>query len=488
MADSDGEYVVDGQSDDDLLDHTVSDDDYKEAGGGGGGGSRSKNGTTTTTNKNQQGRRRRKGDDGGGKGGGRKGGGSSGQKAWEQSKRTWETNLPEEDGDAILQLTAVEAEKRRRLLADTTPVQRGTIRNLVLVLDMSLAMAEKDMLPTRYQLMLSYASIFVRDLLEQNPMSQLAMVGMRDGIAVRISHLGGNPTEHLDKLAALEAQQPQGSPSLQNALEMCRGLLYHAPAHGTREVLVVYGALTSVDPGNIHDTIERLVGDRIRVSVVGLAAQMYVCTELCSRTNGGDKSHYGVAIDELHFRELLLEATKPPPTTEQDVPRLLHVGFPSAERHGKPVFCACHSRPVHETYACTRCCARVCRLPADCPVCGLTLVLSMNLSRTHHHLFPLPHWREVSWKDAIEITTSSSSSSSYPSAYSSCCFACLHPFPLPPKPLPERREPIEGISESGRYACRVCELQFCMDCDVFAHTVLHDCPGCESGGAAWKKS
>ncbi|RDA91462.1 hypothetical protein CP533_2506 [Ophiocordyceps camponoti-saundersi (nom. inval.)] len=469
MADSDGEYIVDGQSDDDLLDHTVSDDDYKEA----GGGSRSRNNATTTAKNQQQRRRRRKGDDGGG-GGKRGGGGGAGQKAWEQSKRTWETNLPEEDGDAILQLTAVEAEKRRRLLADTRPVQRGTIRNLVLVLDMSWAMAEKDMLPTRYQLMLSYASVFVRDLLEQNPMSQLAMVGMRDGIAVRISHLGGNPAEHLEKLASLEGQQPQGSPSLQNALEMCRGLLYHAPAHGTREVLIVFGALTSVDPGDIHDTIERLVVDRIRVSVVGLAAQMYVCTELCSRTNGGDKSYYGVAIDELHFRELLLEATKPPPTSEEDVPRLLHVGFPSAERHGKPVFCACHSRPVHETYACTRCRASVCRLPADCPVCGLTLVLSMNLSRTHQHLFPLPHWREVSWDEAMAPSSSP------------CCFACLSPFALPPKALPERREPIEGISESGRYACHECRRQFCMDCDVFAHTVLHDCPGCESGGAMQK--
>jgi transcription initiation factor TFIIH subunit 2 len=53
----------------------------------------------------------------------------------------------------------------------------------------------------------------------------MGIIGMRDGIAVRVSDMSGNPAEHLEKLKEWEAQEPQGNPSLQNALEMCRGAL-----------------------------------------------------------------------------------------------------------------------------------------------------------------------------------------------------------------------------------------------------------------------
>ncbi|PHH80414.1 hypothetical protein CDD80_1618 [Ophiocordyceps camponoti-rufipedis] len=483
MADSDGEYVADGLSDDDLLDHTLSDD---------GGGAKPSGTTTTTTSGRPKGsstkRRRRKGE-------------RTTAQAWEKSKRTWETNLPEENADGVLQLTALEAEKRRRLLRDTTPLQRGIIRHLVLVLDMSFAMTEKDMLPTRYRLVLSYAALFVADFLEQNPISQVGIVGMRDGVAVRVSHLSGDPSEHVEKLSSLEKQDPQGNPSLQNALEMCRGALYHAPSHGTREVLVVYGALLSSDPGDIHDTIDRLVADGIRVSVVGLAAQVAVCAELCSRTHAGDDSHYRVALDESHLLELLLSATTPPatapppppqngllsatttittttaPPSHHGQPGLLLMGFPSRVRAQTPAYCACHSRPVRDAYACTRCAARVCRLPSECPACGLTLVLSTHLARSYHHLFPLRNWREVSWAAAVR---------------SAACFACQAPFPSVPTTTTATATTADdkvagkpdGVSESGRYACDVCGQHFCIDCDVLAHTVVHNCPGCQSRSLA----
>ena len=38
----------------------------------------------------------------------------------------------------------------------------------------------------------------------------------------------------------------------------------------------------------------------------------------------------------------------------------------------------------------------------------------------------------------------------------------------------------KGVSESGRYACEICRNHFCIDCDVFAHEVIHNCPGCQS--------
>lgn len=248
-------------------------------------------------------------------------------------------------------------------------------------------------------------------------------------------------------------------------------------------MLVVYGALLSSDPGDIHDTIANLLADRIRVSIVGLAAQVAICEELCRKTNAGDATQYNIALDEMHYRELLLRTTTPPVTRTQaqSTASLLMMGFPSRTLApaDTTAYCACHNTPVREGYLCTRCGTRVCRLPAECPACGLTLILSTHLARSYHHLFPLRNWVEVPWARA---------------AASRACYACLAPFPDPP---PQRRghrtngtdggdkeaAPVpkqKGVSESSRYACQVCGNHFCIDCDVFAHEVIHNCPGCQS--------
>jgi transcription initiation factor TFIIH subunit 2 len=62
----------------------------------------------------------------------------------------------------------------------------------------------------------------------------------------------------------------------------------HAPKHSTREVVIVFGALISSDAGDIHRTIRSLIEDNVSVRVVGLAAQVAVCQELCRATNAGD--------------------------------------------------------------------------------------------------------------------------------------------------------------------------------------------------------
>ncbi|PQE04111.1 transcription initiation factor TFIIH subunit 2 protein [Rutstroemia sp. NJR-2017a BVV2] len=328
-------------------------------------------------------------------------------------------------------------------------------------------MLEKDLRPTRYLLTLRYASEFVTEYFEQNPISQLGIIGMRDGIAIRISDISGNPTEHIERLKALRTEDPNGNPSLQNALEMSRAALFHAPSHGTREVLIIYGALLSSDPGDIHDTIGSLISDRIRVSIVGLAAQVAICAELCSKTNAGDTSTYSVALNEQHFRELVMAVTTPPVTRtkKQAQSSLLMMGFPSRTLAvGKGMsFCACHSKLSRGGYLCSRCDSKVCALPMECPACGLTLILSTHLARSYHHLFPLRNWREVSWEEAGK---------------SKACFGCQTVFAV--RDGAAAAPELKGMSESGRYACEVCGNHFCIDCDVFAHEVVHNCPGCQS--------
>ena len=408
-----------------------------------------------------------------------------------------------------------------RLLKDTTPLQRGIIRHLLLVLDLSTAMAEKDLRPSRYLLTLRYTTAFVTEFFEQNPISQLGIIGMRDGLAINLSPLSGNPNDHIANLQKLSREEPKGQPSLQNALNMAHGWLYHTPTHTTREVLILFGSLLSSDPDDIHTTISELVSSRVSVQIIGLAAQVAICSTIAARTNPSVSTSqtYNVALNEQHYRDLLMRATTPPTTArataEEDSNKgsLLMMGFPSRTVDPAPSLCACHGKPSREGYLCSRCSSKVCTLPTKCPVCGLTLILSTHLARSYHHLFPLRNWKEVSWDRAN-------------SSRQKHCFGCQIPFPERPNTDVQRpgtrdqystdglvqaqmslsttrgqlkppKHPVkkagstanhggaskDGVSESGRYECETCATFFCIECDVFCHEVVHNCPGCQSGQA-----
>lgn len=205
---------------------------------------------------------------------------------------------------------------------------------------------------------------------------------------------------------------------------------------------------------------------------------------------------------------------------------LLMMGFPSRVTDPKPSLCACHSRPTTGGYLCSRCSSKVCSLPITCPACSLTLILSTHLARSYHHLFPLQNWKTVSWSRATSPSQK----------HKERCFSCQSSFPplpatstkpdssdatgatvngsskpvdssrLPTKPpcsdarnaesapteasgaallgrnssTKQKRPDDQTVSESGRYECGTCGQFFCVDCDVFCHEIVHNCPGCLS--------
>lgn len=394
-----------------------------------------------------------------------------------------------------LQLANIDADRRSRLRQDTQPFQRGIIRHLVLILDLSEAMLEKDMRPNRYIVTLKLAQDYVREFFEQNPISQMRVLAMHEGVCIRVSELSGNPNDHITSIHELRnprqglPTEPKGAASLQNALEMARGSLYHTPKHGTREVVIVFGALQTLDPGDINKTIRECVKDKLRVNIIGMSASMRICAEICSKTNAGDESCYTVATDAGHLRDLLMATTTPPVIRrgmqeDQDVNKasLLQMGFPSRVQEETPTLCACHSTPTSGGYECSRCKAKVCSLPMTCPSCGLTLILSTHLARSYHHLFPLKNWITVSWQRAKEVGSVK-------------CKSCLTLFPPVPADDKGKEKATEGehtqtntqrtiedqmASESSRYECESCGHHFCIDCDLFCHEVVHNCPGCLS--------
>lgn len=382
--------------------------------------------------------------------------GTNGGYSWEDEyQRSWDIVKEDEAGSLAGIVSGLIESKKRRIIKNVTPFQRGIIRNLILVIDLSSSMMEKDLRPNRHSLTIANAMQFITEFFDQNPISQLGIIVMRNGIAQLVSQVSGNPQDHLDALKSIKKLEPKGDPSLQNALEMARGLLLHVASHCTREVLVVFGSLLSIDPGNIHKTVKSLVEEKVRVKIIGLSAQVSICKEICKKTNFNDESSYKVILNEYHFKELLMEAVVPLPVNKVNKSfTLVKMGFPSRISENTPSFCSCHSKLTYGGYVCPNCKSKVCSLPAVCPCCNMMLILSTHLARSYHHLIPLKNFEEVPLSDSYSSTH---------------CFGCQSEFP----------DFIANRTTSSRYSCADCRQHFCIDCDVFIHEMMHNCPGCE---------
>jgi len=72
-------------------------------------------------------------------------------------------------------------------VAANSHVCKGMIRFLYVVLDLSLAVNEEDMRPSRLAVVSALMYKFFREFFSQNPLSQLGLVVTRNGIAERLT-------------------------------------------------------------------------------------------------------------------------------------------------------------------------------------------------------------------------------------------------------------------------------------------------------------
>ncbi|KAF8320812.1 TFIIH basal transcription factor complex, subunit SSL1 [Clavulina sp. PMI_390] len=425
---------------------------------------------------------------------GAKGGAKDQGYTWEATyTRTWDEVQEDEGGSlqgAIEDLLA--RGRRRRLLQPTGAIRRTIIRHLVLLLDLSTSMTDKDMRPSRFELVLQCSRDFIVEWFDQNPLGQIGIIGMRGGLGERICEMTGNPQDALKAIADKHKLEPDGEPSLQNSVEMARASMSHLPSHSSREILILFGSLTTCDPGNVHDTVQACVSDAIRVNVVALAAEMKICRDFATKTGGT----FGVALNETHFKDLVFETIPPPaqrPTAasvtaaataaaangtrtpasgaaasaaSSQTSELLIMGFPTQiPPSAPPSLCVCHTELKRQGYICPRCSAKLCDVPTDCDLCGLMIVSSPHLARSYHHLFPVQPF-------LVQSTITDGASPT--------CASCSMPFVVPRQTALDGAN-MEGISPVGRYRCpEQCGKDFCAECDEFIHTVLHVCPGCTS--------
>eukprot|EP00879_Flechtneria_rotunda_P016374 GHRR01017131.1.p1 GENE.GHRR01017131.1~~GHRR01017131.1.p1 ORF type:complete len:394 (+),score=126.77 GHRR01017131.1:120-1301(+) len=361
------------------------------------------------------------------------------------------------------------------------------IRYVLLVLDLSRAATATDMRPSRLSAMAGSARGFIRRFFDLNPLGQLALAVLRNGIAEQLTDLSGSPEAQIDKLNQF-GMDAGGDASLQNGLEMGLDLLGTVPPYGHREMLVIMAALSTVDPGRVEDSIHKCREAKIRVSVVGVAAEVHILRRTAEQTGGT----YGVAMNETHLQDLVLAHAPPPPAPPGLLTaELVRMGFPqrAAGDANSGVFVGELPMLLAGAYTCPRCKARTQELPCRCHVCGLTLISSPHLARSYHHLFPVPPYQEVDERELTTLAAAAavgSTSGFYETSaaagmqdYGSSshvvqCYGCL-------RQLVGGKGPNSAAQPSMVLRCNQCKQLFCFDCDAFVHETLHNCPGCECG-------
>ncbi|OMJ15872.1 Suppressor of stem-loop protein 1 [Smittium culicis] len=401
---------------------------------------------------------------------------------WEEFKRSWD--VLQEDDSGSLQKAVASFHKKLKLKRkqnDNSLIQKGLVRYCYIILDCSSNTSERDLRPSRLELALQTLEAFVSEFFEQNPLGQIGLIVSRDGLAEKITDLSsnfislstsisplfllifisspklGNPSDHIRSFKSKKIRDSSGSLSLQNSLMLAINSLKRVPKHGSREIFTILGSLTSTDPSDINSTISDLIKENIRVSIVEMSAEVFIFKKICTDTNGT----FSVAINEAHFRELVLEFISPPPifNANSDA-HLITMGFATSIHDSTPTFCSCHFKLSLDGYLCPRCNSKVCSLPSNCDVCGLSLVSSPHLSRSYHHLFPTNAFKElVPPKESL-----------------SYCYSCMEPLSDSVKVL-NNQKPDASIPEE-LFQCPKCLNVFCLDCDLYIHETVHNCPGC----------
>lgn len=416
---------------------------------------------------------------------------------WEQGiQASWESVQEDAEGRIIAHSTDREKSYRAKRKRLTQSIRRGLVRFMVVAVDSSSSALANDYRPSRLEASKQAVCKFIQEFFDQNPISQLATAIARDRIAERITDLSGNPKVHIHALR--NVVECKGLSSLQNTVNLALNVLRHVPNYGHRELLILFSSLSTYDPGNIFQAIDVAREQKLRISVVCLAAEVFIARQLAELTGGS----FHVALDVQHLSEILQSLAIPPPdiseTSQALVTDFIHMGFPKRSHESSRVLAyeGKHLVATTHAYVCPRCNTRSTDLPTQCPVCTLQLNSSAHIARSHNHLFPVPSYQDHTVHCLYDVFYAVPGEEKKSSAEILAQGVCLS----------SRKAPTEAAQRGGTQSsttqtactlerCRGCYLSllregafvlrcpaclyfFCVDCDLFVHDSLHNCPGC----------
>ena len=371
-----------------------------------------------------------------------------------QSSRAWE-NVKDINGtlQAITSKeTAYQQERlrRKRKLDAAIPqnIRRGIIRYMQIIVDLSESVVSNDLRPTRLQVLKTELHRFVTNYFDQNPLSELGLITTKNQTAEINVTFEQAKSLRGDFFKNQLGTTGEGRPSLQNALELAIEEHKRVPPYGTREILIIQNALCTNDPGNIYDTIQKLVDNKIRCNIIGLGAEMFICRKIAMEPNGT----YAVALNQSHLRTLIGNLQIPPPIMDDHggkYARRIPVGFPTlAGSIGEgqvKVVCQPYEEYCDDGFKCPKCESFIkTELPYKCNVCNLFLLSSPHLCRSYHHLFGVEPFEEVTNTELGRT-----------------CYCCGR-----------------SLDNILQMQCKKCKKIFSSECEVYIRNSLHNCPGC----------
>jgi transcription initiation factor TFIIH subunit 2 len=397
--------------------------------------------------------------------------------AWEgEYDRPWESL--EESSAGRLTLRAEDdhdfagRNRRRRQhdlidgLASVGAIKRRMLRAVLLIVDASKASSVSDFKPTRLVAATEGLIHFVKAFFDENPLSSLGVLCTRRGKVERLCEFSKSSKTVENALLALQTNgAAEGSATLQNVLDWAASMFRFIPDYVEREVIIVASAMSVVDPGDVYLTMKTLrEKPAVRCSTIHLCGLVEVYKRLADHTLGT----FSVAMNAKHLQELLADHITPPVSSIKEC-YMVQMGFPSQRldhistsnvaggslnNAAQPAYCMDTTQIQPQPYYCPRCKGAVSSLPATCRTCQLSLIASSHLARSHHHLFPVDTFTELSYY-------------SHERDQNLVCSACQEP-----------RPPHVSASVAFFVECPKCKWKFCRYCDDLIHDTLFVCPGC----------
>lgn len=335
---------------------------------------------------------------------------------WEgEFQNTWDGQRKEEIGTAL------------KIVRRTENVRRGVVRKLLLIIDMSEAIEEKDFLPSRRHHIRNSLISFFRSFSESNPLSTIGMLTAANEGAQMVTSI---ISERETILAALSGSPGAGKFSLTAALESASAFFQGSAF--LNEIVLIVSSLSFFGKSPFP-IVNYLLGKGVKIHTVHMAGEMHILRKMSEESGGV----FGVvdSIEDI-FTHLELICV-PVPYTSTGRLSMLPIGFPDEVEEDS--ICACHLQMTRHGYECPFCTTKVCEVPGVCPICeGM-------LSSAVHLLKPL-HW-----------TNSAPASICNGPGECAGCQTQTH----------------------AAYICSKCESKVCAECNAFIRQELNFCIFCK---------
>ncbi|SBT01543.1 general transcription factor IIH subunit 2, putative (P44) [Plasmodium malariae] len=285
-----------------------------------------------------------------------------------------------------------------------------------------------------------YSHAFLKNFFFKNPVGHVGVVALKNSSAKLIQSLTSNIDDILSSLLKERSNGLQGSPSLQEGLEIAHDLLIDMPMYGTKEIVIMYSSIRTCDKNNILNILELLVKNNIYVNCISIAPEMHILKYICERTKG----IYKICTSKNELLNEINSVAETPLWMFGMEPQLIHICFPVKKKISTQIMCSCHNNLNTDTYICNFCNSYTCKIPSKCKVCGIHLISMHDLSHITNNLQESPLFIEMKNEKSAHYSCSS-------------CHQKLY----------------EKVSQ-----CTKCKHVFCVECDIFIHEDLNQCPFC----------